>query len=298
VDSSFIQQMKAITDHYDRLIPDYVRHAIREQQRYAKMAEAAARPFLNDLRDVQEQLAGITKIVEEQKRMAESAKHWANALAIVQIELPKRGWYLTGRESGRLTPRLAKLIETEDWHKIDAILVEQASALSLKADTFLEWLTQQSVPNCCIERMRIFLAAREDGQHEIATLVGVPLIDELSRALYDGKDFTTKRHKRQPKPQMACVSGNGASKLNSYCEGFVESFGLIHQDVDATRIEDEDYFNRSAILHGMMRRPYGPKDTAKVFMVLMFLVFAVDDSGKDAANADDLSDAGGPHERS
>ena len=77
---------------------------------------------------------------------------------------------------------------------------------------------------------------------------------------------------------MACDSGSSRSKLNNYCQGFVEAFGLIHHDVDASRVEDEDYFNRSAILHGMMRRAYEPKDTAKIFMVLMFLVFAIDES--------------------
>jgi hypothetical protein len=39
---------------------------------------------------------------------------------------------------------------------------------------------------------------------------------------------------------------------------------------------DEDYFNRAAIVHGKMRREYGPKDSAKVFMVLMFLVLGLE----------------------
>lgn len=63
-------------------------------------------------------------------------------------------------------------------------------------------------------------------------------------------------------------------ELGDYHRGFVEEFGLIHGDVDPARLEDEDYFNRSAILHGMMKRPFGQKDTAKVFMIVMFLVAA------------------------
>jgi hypothetical protein len=60
----------------------------------------------------------------------------------------------------------------------------------------------------------------------------------------------------------------------------VEEFGLIQKYVDMTRLDDEDCFNRAAIVHGQMRRAYGPKDSAKVFMVLMFLVFAREESAE------------------
>ena len=46
------------------------------------------------------------------------------------------------------------------------------------------------------------------------------------------------------------------------------------------RVVEEDYFNRSAIIHGMMRCSYGPKDSTKASMAFMFLVFAFDEEGQ------------------
>jgi hypothetical protein len=215
-------------------------------------------------------------IAEGMRNVVESAERWEAALTIVQAELPKRGWYITGHEPAILTGRLGVLILEEKWHELDDCLMEQASKLPLKVDVLFEWLAEKNVLQCCIERVRIFLDARSKGDHEIATLVGVPLIDELSRALYGGRDFTTKR-KRQPKPGMACSTSSDAARCSDFCKGFVSSFGLIHEDVDPSKLENPDYFNRSAIVHGMMRRGYGPKDSAKAFMAIMFIVFAMDD---------------------
>ncbi|MCA9109534.1 MAG: hypothetical protein KDA52_06285 [Planctomycetaceae bacterium] len=281
MDSSFLKHIQSITNSYQDIVPQYLQDAVRKQEEIRAMSELETQAQVDGLR----QLSELAKSIEAHQdrfdsallRHRESARHWADALAIVQRELPKRGWYLTGQEPAGLTTRLAPLIEKEDWSAIDDILIEQASDPWLNEERFFEWLRQHGVPECCIKRFGVFLKARQDGEHEVATLVGVPLIDELCRSLYDGKDFTTKRSKRQPRPQMACVSGNGAKELSHYSKGFVEEFGLIHQDVDPECLEDDDYFNRSAILHGLMRRGYGPKDTAKTFMALMFLVFAFDE---------------------
>jgi len=94
------------------------------------------------------------------------------------------------------------------------------------------------------------------------------------RYVFDGKDFTTKRG-RQPRPQFACTT-DGTEKLGVYHSGFVQTFGLVHKDVAPQRLGDENYFNRNAFLHGQMRRRYGPKDSAKTFLLIMFVVFAFD----------------------
>ena len=247
--------MTSITSLQDRLFQKYLERALR-------------------------QLPDTKRIIEGQLRLNESSQRWRDAVEIIQAELPKRGWYLTGQETSLLTPRLARLAKEENWTEIDRILVEQATGLVIDVAALAEWLKQHNVPDCCVERIRIFLKARDDGSHEISTLVGVPLIDELCRALYGGRDFTSKRSGRQPKPQMACNTNATTNRLTHYCEGFVRSFGLIHEDVDPSKLDDEDYFNRSAIVHGMMRRSYGPKDSAKAFMALMFLVFATNEENE------------------
>lgn len=276
MDSSTLRYMQSMTKYYDDLVPRYLRDALKQQRQLQKFADSVTGPLVKELHSVRQKLDGLTAIADQQRQIIESSKRWTDALAIVQSELPKRGWYLTGQEAGRLTERLAKLAAESKWPEIDQLLLDQASQMKVNVDAFAAWLTQKRVRDCCVNRVRLFLKARDEEEHEVATLVGVPLIDELSRALYEGKDFTTKRNK-QAKPQMANKTASGTGRLNHYCEGFVGAFGLIHQDVEVSRAEDEDYFNRSAILHGMMRRSYGPKDSAKTFMTLMFLVFAQDE---------------------
>jgi hypothetical protein len=263
---------------YDNLIPKYVQKTIEQQRRFKQKTTSLLGRFENDILGIQRRLSEVSSVVEKFQRMYEDSERWAEALRIVRRELPKRGWYLTGQEPCTLTPRLAKLIEEENWTKVDEILTEEVADVGVDADAFATWLRQHSVPECCIQRIRIFLDARQNGQHDIATLVAIPTIDEVSRALYEGRDFMTKRSGRQTKPQMATTISRG-STLNHYCEGFVESFGVIHRDFEPERSEDEDYFNRHAILHGLMRRSYGPKDSAKAFILLMFIVFALDEDG-------------------
>lgn len=290
--TSVNRQLEAMARSYERLVPNYLQDILDRQQQYQEMAEAVAGPVLRQLRAFQQQL-NIAKAFDDRFLAAiESSKRWTDALTIVQSKLPERGWYLTGKESCRLTERLAGMATEERWAEIDELLVEQASSLTVNVEAFAEWLKQNEVLDCCIDRVRIFLKARDERNHEVATLVGVPLIDEVCRALYDGKDFTTKRGK-QPKPQLACKTGSGTPRLNHYCEGFVDAFGLIHHNVDTARVEDEDYFNRSAIVHGMMRRGYGPKDSAKTFMALMFVVFALEEGSDEGATdaADDQNDS-------
>lgn len=204
----------------------------------------------------------------------ESSEGWAQGLEVLHAELPRRGWYLTGKEPCTFTQRLARYAKAKNWDALDSALIAHSAELKLNIDKFIEWLVQKNVPDYCIGRVKCFLEARDAQDHEAAVAIGVPLIDAICRSLFDGKDFTTKRG-RQPKPQFAC-SSDGNPTLGDYHFGFVKTFGLIHEDVDPKRLSDEDYFNRHAILHGQMKRSYGPKDSAKMFMAIMFLVLAFD----------------------
>ncbi len=224
----------------------------------------------------EEIIGNLNRLLAPCEAYNEAATRWLLALQTLYAELPKRGWYLTGMEPITVTGTLAHSINANDWGAVDQILIEEATRLRVKKDVLQQWLAQRDVPQCCIERVGCVLDHRESGDHEVATIVGVAVIDELCRHLYAGRAFTTKRN-RQPRPQIACPTPKSTRELSTYAKGFVKTFGLIHEDVDMSRLEDQDYFNRAAILHGLMRRNFGLKDSAKVYMLLMFLVFSVND---------------------
>jgi hypothetical protein len=247
------------------------------QQRWADdMAANLDRLQRMQQRWADEIAANVDRLLAPCKSFEEATRRWAVALDIVRAELPKRGWYLTGSEPITVTGQLAFSIKANDWGAVDQILLEEATRLRIKKDLFQQWLSQHGVPDYCIARVGLVLDCRESGDHEVATIVGVAVIDELCYHLYGGRTFTTKRN-NQPRPQVACPTSKRARELSTYAKGFVETFGLIHEDIDMRRVEDDDYFNRAAILHGLMRREYGPKDSAKVFMLLMFLVFGLEE---------------------
>src|SRR5581483_3963889 len=99
----------------------------------------------------------------------------------------KRGWYLTGKEPASLTEELAHYAKAQDWKAIDDALLAAAGEMDLDQDKFLQWLSEKGVRSCCINRMKVFLEARHADNHEVATLVGIPLIDELCRSLHNGR---------------------------------------------------------------------------------------------------------------
>jgi hypothetical protein len=210
---------------------------------------------------------------ESEKRHADSARRWSVALDLVYTGLPKRGWYLTGEESLRVTLRLAEHLQAGDWDAADRLLVEQAAGLRVDIDKFAKWLEEQSVPPWTVKRVRRFCDHFKNNNHDEATAIGVPLIDELCRLLYDGRDFTSKgkgKHKKK-RPAIAEPKPDGSESVKHYAKGFLQEFGLFQDNWDATRFGDEDYFNRHAILHGVMQRDYGQKDSAKAFMAILFI---------------------------
>lgn len=258
---NFFQQMQRLADDLDRASEDFSKRSADVLANVSQSMQALA-SYSQDI----DRFAASYK---------EASKRWTRALMILCVELPRRGWYLTGEEPITLIEELVHWVEARDWAAIDEILVKQVARLHLDGDDFQEWLSEQGVPDYCIERVRLVLEYRESENHTVTTIVGMTVIDEICRCLYDGRDFTTKRNK-QRRPQLACRTTEDARALSHFAKSFVETSGLIHEDTDRRRLGDEDYFNRAAILHGQIRRGYGPKDLAKVFMLLMFLVFGLE----------------------
>jgi hypothetical protein len=194
---------------------------------------------------------------------------------LVAASLPDRGWYLSGDEPCTLTSSLADAVREGNWVRVDEEVM--AYLPEFKMEGLKESLAKEGVPEWCVNRLCLFLKHRTEGNHEEATALGVPLLDELAQHLYGGKSFTTKRSNRrnkdQSKPELALKTTSGP-ELVDYCNDFVQTFGCLQKDPDHSRLADEDYWNRHGILHGMMKRPMGPKDSAKCLMAIGFLFSA------------------------
>jgi len=203
-------------------------------------------------------------------------EEWSNANSIVASSLPKRGWYMTGQEPSSCIPELATLVQANDWKEIDDILL--ANLPKFKPDPLTTWLNNMGIPDYCIKRLSKFLCHHEAGNYEEATYLGVPLLDELCYYLFGRKSFTTKRGKGkdQSKPEIAFATPNGPA-IQQFCKRFIAQFGSLQEDCQANRLADEDYWNRHAIVHGLMRRSMGLKDAGKCLMALGFLIYACDD---------------------
>ncbi len=210
---------------------------------------------------------------------------------LISAELPKRGWYLSGREPCTLTDRLAKAVRKEEWDTVDQEMMEHLPQFEM--NPLRAWLVQEGVPDYCIARLYRFLKHHTEGNYEEATYLGVPLLDEIAKHLYGGKTFTTKRtsqkRSNQSKPELAFKTSSGPD-LESYCESFVQTFGSLQEDPDDKSLADENYWNRHAIVHGLMRRAMGVKDSAKCLMAMKFLFFARKEDettdGSDASEPD------------
>ncbi len=194
---------------------------------------------------------------------------------LVSAALPERGWYLSGQEPCTLSLSLANSVRMEDWQQVDQEVLKHLP--EFKMEVLREWLAQHGVPEYCVNRLCLFMAHHQGGCYEEATYIGVPLIDEIALHLYSGKSFTTKRGNRrrgdQSTPELA-LKTIGGPDLENYCRAFVQTFGSLQNDPDKGRLTDEDYWNRHAIVHGMMRRAMGVKDSAKCLMAINFLFFA------------------------
>jgi hypothetical protein len=219
--------------------------------------------------------AAIRRLTEPAHRataeLREASRRWLPALAVVCCELPKRGWYLSGLEPVTFIGELASGLEAEDWEAVDQLLVTHTEHLEIDEALLENWLRQEGAPTYTIERVRLVLDRCKCQDHTVATIVGLTVVDELSRYLYDDRDFTTKRAK-QPRPQIGVSTPSSQRALGPVAKDFVASFGIVHEDIEPGLLDDDNYFNRAAILHGKMRRSYGPKDSAKIKLLLMFLI--------------------------
>jgi len=217
----------------------------------------------------------LQKMAEDHVRMVAWAERGQKDHMLISVALPKRGWYLSGQEPCTLSDRLAKAVREEQWQKVDQEVMEHLPQFNV--DSLRVWLTQEGVPVYCINRLCRFLKHHDEENYEEATYLGIPLLDEIAKHLYGGKTFTTKRSKRgrgdQSKPELAFKTASGPD-LVSYCESFVQTFGSLHEDPDQNSLADEDYWNRHAIVHGLMQRAMGVKDSAKCLMAINFLFFA------------------------
>ncbi len=240
----------------------------------AKLSSTFDQLVLNDrlttfLQDVNK-LSSQTRALNERHREAH---------LLVSAALPKRGWYLSGQEPCTLSLRLANSVRTENWEQVDQEVLEHLP--EFKMEELSEWLAQHGFPEYCVNRLCIFLVHHREGCYEEATYVGVPLIDEIAVRLYAGKSFTTKSGNRkrgdQSKPELAHKTSGGPD-LTEYCSAFVQLFGSLQKDIDQKRLTDVNYWNRHAIVHGMMRRAMGMKDSAKCLMAINFLFSARKDT--------------------
>jgi|GEM_PF-3106179 len=236
---------------------------------------------------VSDRLTTFLEHLNEQRSQLEAGmRRHGEAHILVSAALPKRGWYLSGKEPCTLSLSLAESVRAGDWAQVDQEVL--AHLPEFKDEKLEEWLVQHGVPGHCVHRLQLFLSHHQGGRFEEATYLSVPLIDEIAYHLYEGKSFTTKRGNRrkgdQSKPELALKTNRGPD-LQDYCSAFVQTFGSLQEDPDPKRLTDADYWNRHAIVHGMMRRTMGMKDSAKCLMAISFLFFARKETEScDAAN--------------
>ncbi len=220
-------------------------------------------------------LTYFQKVHDDHLQLQRGLKRHDDARILISAELPKRGWYLSGQEPCRLTLRLADAIRARNWDVVDQMLMTQLP--EFKPDVLPAWLAQEGVPDYCANRVLRCVKHHQEGNFEEATYLGVPLLDEVAKYLYNNRAFTTKRHNKgrgnQSQPELA-LKTSGGRDLKNYCLDFLQTFGSLQEDTDYTRLSDENYWNRSAIVHGLMQRPMGLKDSAKCLMALKFLFFA------------------------
>lgn len=293
--SYLLRQIADAQAMIDRLAPDlsWIRKSAEQASRFAREIEAMTRfasPF-EKLVLQDRTWTHIQKMVDERNQLLAGIERHHNARMLVSVALPKRGWYLSGQEPCTLSLRLAQSVRDGKWDLVDQEMMKHLP--QFKEDMLRQWLAQQGVPDYCINRLCRFVKHHRDGNYEEATYLGVPLIDEIAKHLYGGKTFTTKRGNRrggdQSKPELAFKTASGPD-LTSYCEAFVQAFGSLQEDPNQKLLADVDYWNRHAIVHGLMQRPMGVMDSAKCLMAIQFLFFAREEKEKEAVGQEEQSD--------
>jgi hypothetical protein len=216
IDSYILRQIADAQAMIDRLTSDFsgIQKHAEEATRYSReigaMTARLSSPFEQFvLRDLT--WTYFQKMVDDHNRMIEWAKRGQEDRMLISVALPKRGWYLSGKEPCTLSDRLAKAVREGNWDYIDQEMMKHLPRF--KVDPLRAWLVQQAVPDHCINRLCRFLKHHDDGNYEEATYLGVPLLDEIAKHLYGDKTFTTKRRNRksgdQSKPELAFKTASG-----------------------------------------------------------------------------------------
>lgn len=280
IESTLLRQIADAQAQVERLLPDlsWIQETADRASRFAKEVEAISARFTSPFEKTLLQDRTWTyfqKVVDDHNQLIAGAERHRKDHLLISASLPKRGWYLSGQEPCTLSQRLARSVRNSEWDQVDQEMMEHLP--QFKMDPLQKWLSQEGVPHHCINRLCLFLKHHDAGSFEEATYLGVPLIDEIAKHLYRGKTFTTKRSNRrggdQSKPELAFKTASGPD-LASYCESFVQAFGSLQEDPDQNLLADDNYWNRHAIVHGLVQRPMGPKDSAKCLMAINFLLFA------------------------
>ncbi len=288
IDSYLLRQVADAQAMIDRIAPDlsWVRESAEQAARFTREIEAMAARFSSPFDRIVLQdrtRTYIENMVDRDNQLIAGMERHHNAHMLISMALPKRGWYLSGQEPCTLSLRLARSVREGDWDQVDQEMMQHLP--HFKMDVLRQWLAQEGVPEYCIDRLSRFVKHHQDGNYEEAVYIGVPLIDEIAKHLYRGKTFTTKRGNRrggdQSKPELAFKTARGPD-LASYCEAFVQAFGSLQEDPDQKALADENYWNRHAIVHGLMPRAMDVKDSAKCLMAINFLFFARKEEEEDA----------------
>jgi hypothetical protein len=294
IDSHLLRQIADVQATVDRLAPDlsWVQESAERAARFAREVEAMAARYTSPFEQLVLQdrtWTYLQHLADEHNQLLAGMERHRKAHMLISAALPKRGWYLSGQEPCTLSLRLARSVQDGEWDQVDQEVMHHLP--DFKLDALRQWLAQEGVPDYCINRMCRFVKHHQEGNYEEATYLGVPLIDEIAKHLYDGKAFTTKRASRrgsdQSKPELAFKT-TGGPDLASYCQDFVQAFGSLQEDPDQKSLGNENYWNRHAIVHGLMQRAMGVKDSAKCLMAINFLFFARQEkeTGDDAAGGD------------
>jgi hypothetical protein len=273
----YMRQIADLQAMVDRLAPD-LRWMQRSAEQATREIETMAARFSSPFEQfvlLDRAWTYIQNIVDEHNQLLAGVEQHRNAHMLISVVLPKRGWYLSGREPCTLSLQLAHSVREEKWDQVDQQVMEHLPKYKMEA--LRQWLAQEGVPDYSINRLCLFVKHHQDGNYEEATYLGVPLIDEIAKHLYGGKTFTVKRGNRRrddhSKPELAFKTASGPD-LVKYCKDFVQAFGSLQEDPDQKALSDKNYWNRHAIVHGLMQRAMGVKDSAKCLMAINFLFFA------------------------
>jgi hypothetical protein len=295
IESYMMRQIADAQAMVERLAPDlsWIQESAERASQFAREVESAATwlksPFDKLVLQDRTLTYALKMLEDHHRRLVATARHRKDHL-LISVALPKRGWYLSGQEPCTLSDRLAMAVRDGKLELVDQQMMERLP--QFKMDALGRWLAQEGVPGHCINRLSRFVMHHHEGNYEEATYLGVPLLDEIAKYLYRGKTFTTKRGNPrrgdQAKPELAFKTTSGP-ELASYCESFVQAFGSLQEDADQAQLADENYWNRHAILHGLIQRAMGVKDSAKCLMAIKFLLFARQEDKDDALAQSEFS---------